>query len=60
VTYTSWFTPKKYIGGESNFNEVRQWYMFSACGICAFLKAMLHHTKKCIEAATHSMLEDEN
>jgi hypothetical protein len=43
VTYTSWFTPKIYTGGESKFTEVRHWYMFSECGICVFFKAMLHH-----------------
>jgi hypothetical protein len=60
VTYTNWFTPNKYTGGESNFSEVRHWYMFSACGICVFFKAMLHHIKKCIDAAAHSKLQDEN
>jgi hypothetical protein len=39
---------------------VRHWYTFSACGICVFFKAMLHHIKKCIEAATRSKLQDEN
>jgi hypothetical protein len=39
---------------------VRHWYTFSGCGICVIFKAMLHHIKKCIEAAAHGKLQDEN
>jgi len=60
VTYTSWFPPIKYAGGESSFIEVRHWYTFSACGICVIFKAMLHHIKKCTEVSAHCKVEGEN